>query len=106
MAREDAPYKIVHKVGDNAYKVELPGDMNISAIFNVGDLTPYIVNEDDDIEDLRANPLQGGEVDVEQIMKPNLLINIKDWVQFGPLVTYEGGTQVLSSPKSLLVWEP
>ena len=83
-------------VADNAYKVELPGDMNISAIFNVGDLTPYIVNEDDDIEDLRANPLQGGEVDVEQIMKPNLLINIKDWVQFGPLVTYEGGTQAVS----------
>jgi len=30
--------------------------------------------------------------DAEQIMEPNLLINIKTWVQLGPLVTYEGGT--------------
>jgi len=34
-------------------------------------------------------------------MKRNLLNNIKAWVQFGPLVTYEGGTQVLGSLKSL-----
>jgi len=74
--------------------------------FNVRVLTPYIEDKDEDIGDLRANPLRGGEVDVEQIMKPNLLINIKAWIRFGPLVTYEGGTQVLGSPKSLLVWKP
>jgi len=34
--------------------------MNIYATFNVGDLTPYIEDEDEGIEDLRANPLQGG----------------------------------------------
>jgi len=45
MARGDGPYKIVSKVGDNGYKVELPGDMNISVTFNVGDLTPYIEHE-------------------------------------------------------------
>jgi len=97
---------IVHTVGDNAYKVEFSGDMNISATFNVGDLTPCIEDEDEDIEDLRVNPLQGGEVDAKQTMKPNLLINIKAWVQLGPVVTYEGGTQVLGSPKSFLIWEP
>jgi len=58
MARGDGPYKIMHKVRDNTYKVELPGNMNISATFNVGDLTPYIEDEDDDIGDLRVNPLQ------------------------------------------------
>jgi len=46
------------------------------------------------------------EYDTEQTMKPNLLINIKAWGQLGPLVTYEGGTQVLASAKSLLIWEP
>ena len=40
---------------------------------------------------------------MEQSMKPNLLINIKTGIQLGPLVTYEGGTQVLGSPKFLLV---
>ena len=44
--------------------------------------------------------------DVEQTMRPNLLINIKALIQLGPLITYEGGTQVLSSPKFLLVKEP
>ena len=77
MARGDGPYKIIHKVGDDVYKVELPGDMNISATFNIGDLTPYIEDEDNDIGDLRENLLQGWEVDTEQTMKPNLLINIK-----------------------------
>ena len=44
--------------------------------------------------------------DVDQTMKPNLLINVKVWILLGPLVTYEGSTQVLDSPKFLLVWEP
>jgi len=37
--------------------------MNISTTFNVGDLSPYIEDEDEDIEDLRANALRGREVD-------------------------------------------
>ena len=49
MARGDGPHKIVHKVGDNAYKAELRGDMNISTTFNVRDFTPYIEDEDKDI---------------------------------------------------------
>jgi len=62
MARGDGPYKIVQKVGDNACKIELLSDMNISAIFNVKDLTPYIEDEDKGHEDLRVNPLQGGRL--------------------------------------------
>jgi len=44
--------------------------------------------------------------DAEQTMTSNLLINIKVWIQLGPLVTYEGDTQVFCFPKFLLVWEP
>jgi len=80
MARGNVPYKIVQIVGDNAYKVDLPGDMNISVTFNVGGLTPYIEDEDEDIGDLRVNPLQRGEVDADQTMRSNLLINIKAWI--------------------------
>ena len=94
MAKGDGPYKIVQRVGDNAYKVELPGDINIFATFKVGDLTPYIEDEDKDIGDLRANPLHEGEVDTEKTMRPNLLININAWIQLGPLITYKVGTQV------------
>ena len=50
MVRGDGPYKIMYKVGHNVYKVELSGDMNISVTFNVGDLTPYIKDEDETLE--------------------------------------------------------
>jgi len=45
MATGDGPYNIVQKVGDNEYKVEFSGDMNISTSFNVEGLTPYIEYE-------------------------------------------------------------
>ena len=60
MMRGDDPYKIVQKVGDNTYKIELAGVINISTTFNVGELTSYIEDEDESDEDLRENPLQGG----------------------------------------------
>ena len=63
MTRADDPYKIVQRVGDNAYKVELSSNINKITTFNVRDLTPYIEDEDDGNEDLRANPLQRAEVD-------------------------------------------
>ena len=40
MVRRYGPYKIMQRVGDNPYKVKLPGDMNISATFNVGTSLP------------------------------------------------------------------
>jgi len=87
MAEGDAPYRVIQKVGENAYKIELPRDMHISTTFNIRDLTLYL--EDDD-EDLRANPLQGGEVNAKQTlsMDPRL----------GPS-KFRKGDWVISSPK-------
>ena len=42
MARGNGPYKVVQKVGKNAYKIELSRDMQISVTFNGGDLTPHL----------------------------------------------------------------
>ena len=47
MDRGDGPFKVLSKVGANAYKLELPGDMVVSATFNVGDLGPYVKDEID-----------------------------------------------------------
>ena len=40
MPRGNCLFKVLEKVKDNAYKLELPGDMGVSPTFNVSDLTP------------------------------------------------------------------
>jgi len=57
MAGENNLYKIMQEVGDNAYNIELHGDMNIFTAFNVADLIPYIEDKDEGFEYLRGNSL-------------------------------------------------
>ncbi|KAM2559419.1 hypothetical protein TB1_010750 [Malus domestica] len=40
-ARSMGPYRVLRKLGSNAYLIELPATMQISPIFNVSDLSPY-----------------------------------------------------------------
>ncbi|KAL4296734.1 hypothetical protein GQ457_12G000020 [Hibiscus cannabinus] len=63
LPRGDGPFQVLEKVNDNAYKLDLPGDYNVSATFNVSDLSPY-----DDSTDLRTNPFQEGGNDVSTTM--------------------------------------
>jgi len=62
MPRVDGPFWIIEKVNENAYKVDLPGDYNVSATFIVKDLTLYLVDDDD--SDFRTNHFQPGADDV------------------------------------------
>ena len=57
--RGDGPFRVVERINDNAYKIELPGEYGVSATFNVADLSPFDVGEDS-----RTNPFQEGEDDV------------------------------------------
>jgi hypothetical protein len=36
--RGDGPFQILEKINDNAYKVDLLGEYNVSATFNVSNL--------------------------------------------------------------------
>lgn len=40
-ARANGPFRIIKKINENAYKIDLPGDYNISTTFNVAILTLY-----------------------------------------------------------------
>jgi hypothetical protein len=51
--RGDGPFQILEKNNDNAYKVDLPGEYNVSATFNASDLSPY-----DAGDNLRLNPFE------------------------------------------------
>ena len=44
--RGDGPFQVITRINDNAYKLDLPGEYNISATFNVSDLTPFDVGDD------------------------------------------------------------
>ncbi|GAV58106.1 hypothetical protein CFOL_v3_01640 [Cephalotus follicularis] len=59
--RADGPFKVLQRINGNAYKIELPGEYNVSGTFNVVDLSSHY----DDEADSRANLSQGGRDDAE-----------------------------------------
>ena len=60
MPRIDGPFKVIRKISNNAYKLDLQGKYDVSNSFNVTDLIPFIADE----PDLRSNPFQEGGDDM------------------------------------------
>ena len=60
MPRAAGPYKIIEKINDNAYKLELPPEFGVSPTFNIADLKPYL--GEDELES-RMTQIQEGEDD-------------------------------------------
>jgi hypothetical protein len=61
MPRADGPFKVLEKINDNAYKLELPADFGVSPTFNIADLKPYL-GEDEELPS-RTTLIQEGEDD-------------------------------------------
>src|SRR3954471_5520587 len=61
MPRADGPFKVLEKINDNAYKLELPADFGVSPTFNIADLKPYL-GEDDELSS-RTTSIQEWEDD-------------------------------------------
>ena len=53
LPRRNGPFQVVAQINNNAYKLDLPGEYNVSATFNVSDLSPFNVGEDS-----RMNPFE------------------------------------------------
>jgi hypothetical protein len=47
MSRAAGPFKILAKINDNAYKLELPSEFGVSPNFNISNLRPYLGEEDE-----------------------------------------------------------
>ncbi|GJU79680.1 transposon ty3-I gag-pol polyprotein [Tanacetum coccineum] len=63
--RADGPFRVLRRINDNAYKIDLPGNYGVSATFNVADLAPYT---DDDVfgGDSGTSRFLGGEDDTDR----------------------------------------
>ncbi|KAK1695348.1 hypothetical protein QYE76_012045 [Lolium multiflorum] len=62
MPRAAGPFKVLEKINDNAYKLELPAELGpVSPTFNIADLKPYF-GEEDEIAS-RTTSIQEGEHD-------------------------------------------
>jgi hypothetical protein len=60
MFRAAGPFKILAKINDNAYKLELPPEFGVSPSFNILDLRPYL---GEDEMPSRTTSMQEGEDD-------------------------------------------
>jgi hypothetical protein len=61
MSRAADPFKILAKINNNAYKLELPPEFGVSPSFNISDLRPYLGEEDE--MPSRTMSMQEGEDD-------------------------------------------
>ena len=70
--RGDGPFQVLERINDNAYRLDLPGEYNISATFNVSDLSPFDVGDDS-----RMNPFEErGNDENQQAFKDPLHIPV------------------------------
>ncbi|XP_010451581.1 PREDICTED: uncharacterized protein LOC104733723 [Camelina sativa] len=58
----DGPFRVIEKINDNAYRLELPGEYTTSTSFNVTDLVSFDVGDDEDV--FGTKPFQEGGNDV------------------------------------------
>ena len=61
--RVDGPFKVLQRIGENAYKIELLGGYGVLATFKVFDLSPYYEAQEDEV-DLGASHFQAGKYNI------------------------------------------
>jgi hypothetical protein len=60
MPRADGPLKVLEKINENPYKLDLPTDFGVSLTFNIVDLKPYL-GEEDELESRMTQMQEGGD---------------------------------------------
>jgi hypothetical protein len=60
MPRADGLFKVLDRISENAYKLDLPTDFGVSYIFNIADLKPYL-GEEDELESRMTQMQEGGD---------------------------------------------
>ena len=95
---------MLERISNNAYKIDLPGEYNVSATFNVSDLSPFDVG---DPFDSRTNPFEERE-NVRNIDAPSMEDEQdgKPTMEEGAVCTKKGkavsNTSPISMPQGLI----
>ncbi|GKV49728.1 hypothetical protein SLEP1_g56464 [Rubroshorea leprosula] len=73
LPKRDGPFQVLKRVNDNAYKLDLPSEYNVSATFNVTNLSPF-----DAVDDLRTNPFQeeGNDINPSLTLKDSIQVPV------------------------------
>ncbi|KAI5653012.1 hypothetical protein M9H77_30199 [Catharanthus roseus] len=71
-ARGNGPYQVLERLNDNAYRIDLLGDYNVSATFNISDLSPFDVGED-----LRMNLFKSSVDDVNWMSQSPIEVKLR-----------------------------
>lgn len=67
MPRGDGPFQVLEKLNDNANKIDLLSAHQVQNNFNVCDLSPFDILDDDNLN-LRTNSFEEGENDASQVV--------------------------------------
>jgi hypothetical protein len=59
MPRADGLFKVLKKINENTYNLDLPSDFGVSPIFNIIYLKPYL-GEEDELESRTTQKQEGG----------------------------------------------
>ena len=60
MPRAYGHFKVIEKINENAYKLDLPAEFRVSPTFNVADLKPYLGEHEEVLS--RATSIQEGRM--------------------------------------------
>jgi hypothetical protein len=73
LPRGDGLFQVLERINDNAYKLDLLGEYNVSATFNVSNFSPFGVGNE---LDLRTNPFQeeGNDEDMASTRSWNAVV--------------------------------